>query len=312
MLALVLLGVAVLLVYVIASHAASRYRTTERPRLVDVDKRFTALENRKDGAAPTLSIVVPCYNEEERLPPMLKDTVAFCAAHVKAPGATFSDYEIIIVDDCSTDKTRDVAEAFIRANPDVKIRLHRVVPNHGKGFAVRSGFFQAFGDYVLMADGDNATRISDVAKLFESLHFKLTDRRFDVAVGSRAHLEHQSIAQRTLGRTILMKLFHFVVAVTYLTCTTRPCHLHDTQCGFKLFNRSRCERVFRSNRLERWAFDVELLIHCRRLGINVIEVPVNWQEIPGSKVRIGGMIQMGLECLLMCLAYPLGLWTTAK
>lgn len=290
---------------------SNRYATTAPPN-GKVFRQFRT-PNPTQQHLPTLSIVIPCYNEEERLPSMLHDAIEFIYASYRAPESTrFRDFEIIVVDDCSKDKTREVAAKVLSKaildNPQMPTILHSIIPvtpNHGKGFAVRTGFFASSGDLVLMADGDNATRFGDVAKLEEAM----TANGCDIAVGSRAHMEQQSIAQRTLGRTILMKLFHLVVAVTYFVGSQGClCRIQDTQCGFKLFRRRVTEKIFLNNRLERWAFDVEVLLVARRLGILVVEVPVNWQEIPGSKVRLLGMAQMGLECLLMCFTYLLGLW----
>ena len=299
-----------------ARHFAQRYHTTKPP----AGKKPRQFANRANG--PSLSIVIPCYNEEERLPPMLKETIAFCDKTVKAcvsddaarSEGLFSDYEILVVDDCSKDRTIAVAEQIASEAPREvadRIRIVRVNPNHGKGYAVRSGFFEASGDYVLMADGDNATKIDDVRALFKALRKPTAAGTAApvIAIGSRAHLEEASMAQRTFLRTVLMKAFHLVVAVTYFMGTLGSvCHLRDTQCGFKLFNRRVCSDLFLNNRLERWAFDVELLLLARRFALGVVEVQVNWSEIPGSKVNLKGMAQMGLECVLMCVAYPLQFW----
>lgn len=280
------------------------------------------IEHNDRSRGPMLSFVVPCYNEEERLPPMLEETTKFAidavrrctSAEIAVAEGLFSDFEIIVVNDCSTDNTKVVVEKFKARFPTIKVRMIDVKPNHGKGFAVRQGFFAAHGDYVLMVDGDNATKISDVTRLFQALRGSASTRKSPpmIALGSRAHLEKDSIAKRTFGRTLLMKAFHFVVTVTYFVCTGTSCEFRDTQCGFKLFDRRACELVFVNARLERWAFDVELLLLAQKFGLRGKEVPVNWEEIPGSKVRVMGMVQMGLECALMCLAYPLGFWTVKK
>ena len=299
-----------------ARHVGQRYATT-RPT---ADKKYTQFRRR--GQGPTLSIVIPCYNEEERLPPMLTETIDFCERTVKEctsddvakKEGLFSDYEILVVDDCSKDNTIKVAEKIRDDAPkklelDKHLRIVRVNPNHGKGFAVRTGFFEASGDYVLMADGDNATKIDDTRALFKALRGPDAKGAPVIAIGSRAHLEEESMATRTLSRTILMKAFHLVVAVSYFCGTLgKVCHLRDTQCGFKLFNRRVCSDVFNNNRLERWAFDVELLLLAQRFGLGVAECAVKWAEIPGSKVNVKGMAQMGLECLLMCFTYPLRFW----
>lgn len=259
---------------------------------------------------------------------MLEQTLAYCMeakqkcvddAVSRAEGL-FADFEIVVVDDCSRDKTADVVTTFAAKHPEAVIKLIRVNPNRGKGHAVRRGFFESSGDYVLMADGDNATQIADVSKLFKALRKPLPATGVPqhhslpvIAIGSRAHLEQKAIANRTFFRTVLMKAFHLVVAVTYFFGTRGSvCHLRDTQCGFKLFDRRVTEVLFLNNRLERWAFDVEILLLARRRGLKVAEVPVRWEEIPGSKVRLRGMVEMGLECLLMCFTYSLGIWRIVK
>lgn len=331
------------------------------------DRLGSSVSGSKDNTAryaPCLSIVIPCYNEEERLPIMLDQTIKFCKdtvdecrnladAEKSRQLGHFGDFEIIVVDDCSKDNTVGVFEKYKKAHPGSKLLIVSVKPNRGKGFAVRSGFLAASGDYVLMADGDGATKINDVCKLLSNIRTTLVSestcdgsnstnnnnsnvaaassssscvvrssgdvkkseryKHAFIAVGSRAHLEDEAIAQRTIFRTILMKAFHLVVQVTYL-CGTRGsvCHIHDTQCGFKLFDRRLCEPIFLNNRLERFAFDVELLICAKRLGLKVVEVPVNWKEIPGSKVNMKAMAQMGLDCLLMCFTYGLGFWGVVR
>lgn len=308
-------AVAFVVVFFIAKHFSSRYQLTQPPigrilRVFRGDRDYS--NNKVSDLRPTLSVVIPCFNEAARLPSMLKDCVAYCRQQQSLGStATFRDVEIIVVDDCSTDETIQVAkQCMLEANASatestmILFSIVPVKPNHGKGFAVRTGFFAASGDYVLMADGDNATTFADVEKLAAPVN-----QGADIAVGSRAHLEKASVAQRTFFRTLLMKLFHVVVHVTYFIATLgKRCKIHDTQCGFKLFRRRACEKLFKNNRLERWAFDVEILILAKRFQMQVEEVCVEWREIEGSKVRLGGMVQMGLECLMMCVAYPLSLW----
>lgn len=306
----------------VARHFARQYTTT--PKSSIASKKLRAFRSGKreggsDDAPPTLSVVIPCYNEEERLPSMLKDCVVYIASvdkNRRAGGSwgAFRDVELIVVDDCSKDKTIKVATDFLESenrrrsiDEQILFSIVRVNPNRGKGFAVRSGSLAASGDLVLMADGDNATKFSDVEKLAARLEAK-KGPTIHIAVGSRAHLEKDSVATRTFMRTVLMKVFHIVVNVTYTVATWKWCHIRDTQCGFKLFRRAELEQIFLNSRLERWAFDVEILILASLFKMRVVEVPVNWEEIPGSKVNVKGMAQMGMECLLMCFAYPLGLW----
>ena len=311
---------------IVARHVANQYSTTSAAK-GKKPFNFTLKQNAShENKGPTISIVIPCYNEEERLPAMLRDTICFCEQTVKRctsdevarSQGLFSDFEIIVVNDCSKDNTAQVAERTAaeakESTSKERVKVVHVNPNRGKGFAVRTGFFAASGDYVLMADGDGATEIADLSVLLKAIRnlpsLSSSARSAPViAVGSRAHLEQDSMAKRTLGRTILMKLFHFVVAFTYFCATLgKVCPIRDTQCGFKLFLREATEVIFLNNRLERWAFDVELLLLACRCNMSVVECAVRWQEIPGSKVNIKGMAQMGLECLLMCFTYPLQFW----
>jgi dolichyl-phosphate beta-glucosyltransferase len=308
-------------VVAIARHFAFKYSTTPKSVVLS-SKKHQRFRNTVQGATPTLSVVIPCYNEEERLPSMLEDCVAYinkldAARRVEGGGGgcAFRDVELVIVDDCSKDNTVDVATKYLdgvnRKRPASEAILYvivRVNPNRGKGYAVRAGSFAASGDLVLMADGDNATKFSDVERLAARMEHGGKGKTVQVAVGSRAHLEKDSVATRTLFRTILMKVFHLVVNVTYTATTWRVCHIRDTQCGFKLFRRAALEKIFLNSRIERWAFDVEILLLASLFEMRVVEVPVTWSEIPGSKVNVKGMAQMGMECLLMCFAYPLGFW----
>ncbi|CUG89608.1 dolichyl-phosphate beta-glucosyltransferase (asparagine-linked glycosylation protein 5), putative [Bodo saltans] len=307
----------VCIVVAIARHFGLKYHTTPASALASKTLR----KFRNFGTAPTLSVVIPCYNEEDRLPLMLKDCVAYISkldAARRAGGGgscAFRDVELVIVDDCSKDKTINVATKYLdevnskrTASEAILFSIVRVNPNRGKGYAVRVGSLAASGDLVLMADGDNATQFSDVERLAARMTPGGKGKTVHVAVGSRAHLEKDSVATRTFFRTVLMKIFHLVVNVTYTATTWKWCHIRDTQCGFKLFRRAELEKIFLNSRIERWAFDVEILLLASLFNLRVIEVPVTWQEIPGSKVNFKGMAQMGLECLLMCFVYPLGFW----
>ena len=283
--------------------AAARYFASMYQTSAPAGRRVASYST-LDDKPQSLSVVIPCYNEEKRLTPMLRDTLQFLSR--PATRSIISDFELVLVNDCSRDATIDVAHKFFETNfPTVKYQVVSYSPNAGKGMAVRRGFFASTGEYVLMVDADNATKIDDLAKLMRVA----SDEQVPVVVGSRAHMEDKAVASRTFVRTLLMKAFHFVVFVTYFCGTYGSiCPIRDTQCGFKLFHRKKSMILFLNNRLERWAFDVELLVLAKRCGMAVREVSVVWEEVPGSKVRLSGMIQMGLECLLMCVAYPLQLW----
>lgn len=218
-----------------------------------------------------LTVVIPAFNEEERILVTLRDTVAFFEAK-KAADARFS-YEILVVDDCSRDRTVDVVMQQVRQHSADRIRLLRLEQNHGKGGAIRKGVMRAEGKRILFADADNATDIRDYDKLARAMDDVHADGKQGVVVcGSRAHLEEQAIAkvrtspavacsakahsvlqQRNPLRNLLMHGFHVLVS----TLCVR--NVRDTQCGFKLFDRTAAKIVFTPMHIERWAFDVELL-----------------------------------------------------
>jgi dolichyl-phosphate beta-glucosyltransferase len=211
-------------------------------------------------------------------------------------------YEIILVDDGSKDTSVAVAEGFAKANPPKgksSIRVLKLHKNHGKGGAVKKGMMRSSGKALLMVDADGATDINDLGLLEAVL-----DDQTHVAIGSRAHLENDSMAKRTFLRTVLMKGFHVFVAVV-----SGVRGIQDTQCGFKLFSRTAARRLFPSQHIERWAFDVELLCLCAAQSINIKEIGVRWQEIDGSKLDVmTDTINMARDLVLIRLCYLLGVW----
>lgn len=238
-----------------------------------------------------LSVIVPAYNEEQRLPKMLDDTIEYLEKQ------TFK-YEIIVVDDGSKDQTSNVVLKFSKQLGDDKIKLLKLKKNLGKGGAVRLGVLSSSGELVLFADADGATKFEDFKKLEQCL--KQTE---SVAIGSRAHLEKESIASRSLFRTFLMYAFHFIV--WFFTVRT----VRDTQCGFKLFKRELAIKLFNLIHVEGWAFDVELIYLMEYLKINVNECAINWIEIEGSKiVPVFSWIAMGLDVLKISFMYSIGAW----
>ncbi|KAI6200070.1 Dolichyl-phosphate beta-glucosyltransferase [Aphelenchoides besseyi] len=249
----------------------------------------------------SLSVVVPAMNESLRLPTMLGECLEFLEKK-KEDSSEFT-YEVIVVDDGSTDDTATVAYEF---GYNRNVRVLKLDRNLGKGGAVRNGVLCARGALILFADADGATRFSDLEKL--ELALKKSeggDSQNDlaVAIGSRAHLEKTSIAQRSLFRTFLMVGFH---ALVYMFAVRS---VRDTQCGFKLFTRKAAAQLFPRIHVERWAFDVELLYLAERLGISVTEVAVEWHEVEGSKITpLLTSIEMGRDILLIWFRYYCNFW----
>ena len=272
----------------------------------------------------TLSAIVPSYNEEDRVQLMLDDAWGYLASRAAAdPSFTF---EILFVDDGSHDSTAELIQSFVAKHEGGadRIRLLKLRENQGKGGAVQQGMLHARGEMLLMVDADGATRFSDVAKLEAALRTLLAQpgsNGHGIAVGSRKHLQSDAVATRKWYRNVLMYGFHFLVS-----SLTGISHIKDTQCGFKLFTRPTAQYLFVNQHLRRWCFDVELLFLSvqaargapaaaaggRRLDpqrIGVVEVAVNWTEIPGSKINLlESSILMGRDLVLIRLAYMLGVW----
>ncbi|POM69618.1 Putative dolichyl-phosphate beta-glucosyltransferase [Phytophthora palmivora] len=255
-----------------------------------------------EKAEVSLTVVIPAYNEEDRILVTIKDTVAFLDEK-KKKDVSFS-YEIIVVDDCSVDKTVDVVMKEVQKHSVDRIRLLRLQKNHGKGGAIRKGVMRARGERVLFADADNATEIRDYDKLANVMdEASKTTNSGVVICGSRAHLEEQAIAKRHPLRNLLMHGFHLIVSTLCIK------NVRDTQCGFKLFDRTASRVLFAPMHIERWAFDVELLYLAATSNMTIKEVAVQWTEVPGSKLSvISATITMLREIILIRLCYTVGIW----
>ena len=217
------------------------------------------------AAAPKLSVVIPAYNEAARLPPTLDRVVSFLQDSPR-----WLPSEIIVVDDGSSDQTAGVVRSRpATAGIDLEVIVHPV--NSGKGAAVRSGFKRSRGSLVLLTDADLSAPIEDLAVLdaVES---------GEVAVGSRA-VDRRLIAQRQpLHRDFMGRVFNTTIRALGLT------QLRDTQCGFKLFPGELARNLAAAQRLDGFAFDVELLVLARAWGYPIREVGVRWQHVEASRV----------------------------
>lgn len=225
------------------------------------------IEKQQVTATPIdLSVIVPAYNEERRLPPTLIDMIDYF-------DSSGLSYEIIVVDDGSSDTTSEVVRKFERVRGQV--RLIKLARNSGKGHAVRVGALNSRGNRVLFADADGATPIKEAARLFAALN-----EGFDVAVGSRAVSSTDTKVSTVMYRKLLGRIFNRCVNLLILP------GFADTQCGFKMFTRDAAQFLFHHQRSDRFSFDVELLFLARKVGFSIKEVAVNWTNIPGSKVNL--------------------------
>lgn len=213
-----------------------------------------------------LSVVIPAYNEERRLGPTLEQ-VADYLSHLPWPT------ELIVVDDGSSDGTVALAQEFLERSP-VAGRVLINEQNRGKGYSVRRGMMESTGRLALFSDADLSTPIQHTADLRAAI-----EAGADIAVGSRALRESDLAVPQPFLRQTAGRMFS-VVQRSILGSGIR-----DTQCGFKMFTREAVQSVFPHQRLERWAFDAELIFIALRLGFSVVEVPVRWVNSPDTKVN---------------------------
>jgi len=213
-----------------------------------------------------LSIAIPAYDEQARLPRTVLETIRWC-------GNQDLNFELIIVDDGSRDQTLALARLFERS--DVRIRA-LACPHMGKGAAVRIGMLNARGRFVLFMDADGATPLNEIPKLIDAL-----EKGVDVAIGSRVVQQPGEIEVKTpFYRHLIGRSFAFFVNLLAVE------GVGDTQCGFKMFRREAAAAIFSRQKTVGFAFDVEALFIARQLSLSIAEIPVNWTAQPGSKVNI--------------------------
>ncbi|HVO57127.1 MAG TPA: dolichyl-phosphate beta-glucosyltransferase [Dongiaceae bacterium] len=220
-----------------------------------------------NSATPELSIIVPSYNEELRLPPSLERIAAYIDASRRPT-------EVLVVNDGSTDRTADVAAGF--ASRIANLRVLENGANRGKGYSVRHGMMEARGDVVLFTDADLSAPIEEADKLLVAVR----EQNYDIAIGSRA-VDRSLIAVheskfREFAGIVFNRIVRLVLRLPFV----------DTQCGFKAFRRERCRIVFEQQTIERFGFDPELLYLARHHGLKAVEIPVRWSHSPATKISM--------------------------
>jgi dolichyl-phosphate beta-glucosyltransferase len=232
-----------------------------------------------NDSAPELSIIVPAFNEESRLPATLEKIACYIEREQK-------NIEVVVVDDGSTDCTAAVAESF--HGKIAQLRVLSNGANKGKGFSVRHGSLEARGDITLFTDADLSAPIEEANKLLAAL------KDHDVAIGSRAVdrnlIEvHESVFREFAG-IIFNRIVRIILRLPFV----------DTQCGFKAFRRERCRVIFEQQTIERFGFDPELLYLARHHGLSIVEVPVRWAHSPATKVSMmRDSVQMFLDVVII-------------
>lgn len=308
-----------------------------------------------EPAQVQVSVVIPAYNEEKRIIPALEEAVEYLDARFGRTRPTnpparrhrqvfrksnkkggkqgdkeedeevLSGYEILIVNDGSSDRTVDVALEFSRKhNLHDILRIVTLEKNRGKGGGVTHGFRHVRGAYIVFADADGASRFSDLGKLIEGCEDVVDASNRGVAIGSRGHLVgSEAVVKRSALRNFLMKSFHTVIKILTPPATSR---IRDTQCGFKLFSRAALPHIIPYMHVEGWIFDIEMLMLAESApptsvlaidgtvigissGIRVAEVPIDWHEVEGSKMNlVKDSINMALGLAILRFSWMLGVY----
>jgi dolichyl-phosphate beta-glucosyltransferase len=215
---------------------------------------------------PELTVIIPAFNEERRLPSTLESVHQYLSTQEES-------FEIIIVDDGSLDRTVEIVNDFAKHHEG--IRLLSYSPNQGKGYAVRAGIKAAQGELVLIDDADGASPIEELASLKKTI-----SEGADLAIGSRAKPDQTTIVDALPYRRHLGNTFNLFVQSLVLP------GIYDTQCGFKLFKRPVAQDIFSISKFNGYAFDVEVLYIATVRGYKIAEVPINWHNVEWSKVHV--------------------------
>ncbi|KAL8824804.1 MAG: hypothetical protein Q9170_008035 [Blastenia crenularia] len=315
------------------------------------DKRKKAARDKGDlsrsdfgieDAEVFISLVVPAFNEENRLGTMLREAVEYMQKEYgqakfgatangnlrhgrkdvkdQSDGHLGSDshsmekeltgWEVLIVSDGSKDKTVDTALEFARSLDTESaglIRVASLVENRGKGGAVTHGMRHVRGKYVLFADADGASKFEDLGKLVREIKKIEDNNGRGVAVGSRAHLVgSEEVVKRSFLRNLLMHSFHLLLWILTPPATAA---IRDTQCGFKLFSRPALPYIIPYMHSESWIFDVEMLMLAESASIPVAEVPIGWHEVQGSKLNVlWDSLGMAWDLFILRAAWAMGVY----
>jgi glycosyltransferase involved in cell wall biosynthesis len=213
-----------------------------------------------------LSVVIPAYNEEDRIVGTLENTLSYL-------GGRPYDSEVLVVSDGSTDGTGRVVSGF---TPPARVAVEFLEyhPNRGKGYAVRYGMMRGKGAVVMFMDADYAVPIAEVEKGLARI-----EEGFDIAIASRTHAESRIRSHQNFFRELSAR-FYTAVQMAYLRIPYR-----DTQCGFKLFTRTAAQRLFARQRLDSVIFDPEILWLAKQEGFSVVEFPVQWTHVGDSRIQ---------------------------
>jgi dolichyl-phosphate beta-glucosyltransferase len=221
-----------------------------------------------------LSVVIPAYNEEKRLPGTLNHVIAYLKAQPYSS-------EIIVVNDGSSDDTERVVLDRDAAPVSLKLMRHPDGANHGKGASVKRGILAAEGKFRLFMDADNSTTLNQIDRFWS-----LFDHGYDVVIGSRALKDSVIDLRQSKYKEIAGRFGNWLVRKSAVP------GIFDTQAGFKMFSGEVAERIFPRLTIDRWGYDIELLVIARSFGYRICEAPITWLNASGSKVTVGSYFEV--------------------
>jgi len=214
----------------------------------------------------SVSIVIPCFNEERRLPATIEAIHGFF--HRRG-----TQFELIIVDDGSVDDTSKLVNDVTQTLTGITLIRHE--KNTGKGFAVKAGVLRSLGSAVLICDADLSTPIDEIDRLLP-----LLDEGCDIVIGSRRMRDSNIVMKQPWYRQVMGKIYNMLVN------SVLALGFRDTQCGFKLFKGDVARSLFAKSRINGFSFDAEILFMAKRQGLKVREMPVSWSDSRGSKISV--------------------------
>jgi dolichyl-phosphate beta-glucosyltransferase len=223
-----------------------------------------------------LSVVIPAYNEEKRLPKTLEEIDKYLSKQSYA-------YEILVVNDGSKDKTAEVVKQKVSVIKNLRLIDNKI--NQGKGAVVRQGMLEARGEYRIFTDADNSTSIDQIEKMWPEFR-----QGYDIVIGSRDVKGAVLNPPQLLIRRFVGEGFKFLRKII-----VGLWEIQDTQCGFKCFTKKAAEDIFPRCKINRFAFDPEILVIAKKLGYKIKEIPVYWQNDLQSKVKFKSMIKMLID-----------------
>lgn len=237
-----------------------------------------------ESKEPFLSVVIPAFNEERLLPGTLNSILNYLKKQ------SYS-WEVIVSDDGSSDHTRELVLEFQKSFPELILVDSQI--NHGKGLAVKNGILQSQGELVLFMDADNSTKINEIEKAFPLLApdgSRPALSAADIVIASRRLKDSKITVFQPWHRRFLGEIFRIFTRVLF------GFHYNDTQAGFKVFNQ-KARQVFDRQTVWRWGFDVEILWLAKKLGLNVKEIPIEWENHPNTHVKPLEAVNMIFELI---------------